>query len=225
MNVQDMESLLRETLEDRRVSRAERRSLRKEVDDSDDEHEFRRLAFAVAQTELERTPSDAGGIIGWLEDVSKAVTYRAALKAEKVEAHFSPGEACRARIAGAIGGARRSVDICVFTITDDHLVDAIVSAHARGVRVRVASDNDKAEDRGSDIDRLARAGVSVRTDHSPHHMHHKFAVFDGTLLLNGSYNWTRSAFTSNRENLLVTTHTTLVTQFSNAFDAMWNDFA
>ncbi|MFT5355680.1 MAG: cardiolipin hydrolase [Polyangiales bacterium] len=225
MTVQEMERLLRETLEDRRVSRAERRSLRKEVDDSGDEHEFRRIAFSVAQTELAQTPGDAGAIIEWLEAVSKAVTYRAALKAEKVEAHFSPGDACRDRIAGAIGGARRSIDICVFTITDDHLVDAILSANARGVKVRVASDNDKAEDRGSDIKRMAREGLDVRMDRSPHHMHHKFAIFDDSLLLNGSYNWTRSAFKSNRENLLVTTHTSLVSQFSSAFDAMWNDFA
>ena len=55
-------------------------------------------------------------------------------------------------------------------------------------------------------------------------MHHKFAIFDASVLLNGSYNWTRSAFQSNRENL-VTTHTSLVTKFAKAFDAMWNDFA
>lgn len=225
MNVQEMERLLRETLEDRRVSRAERRSLREEIDDSDDEHEFRRIAFSVARTELVRTPEDTDAIVEWLEAVSKAVTYRAALKAEKVEAHFSPGDACRGRIARAIGEARRSADICVFTITDDHLVDAILSAHARGVKIRVAADNDKAEDRGSDIKRMSREGIDVRVDHSPHHMHHKFAIFDDALLINGSYNWTRSAFTSNRENLLVTTHTSLVTQFGNAFDAMWNDFA
>ena len=72
---------------------------------------------------------------------------------------------------------------------------------------------------------MARAGIDVRMDRSPHHMHHKFAIFDGSVLLNGSYNWTRSAFLSNRENLLVTTHTSLVAQFSNEFDAMWNDFA
>ena len=72
---------------------------------------------------------------------------------------------------------------------------------------------------------LAPQLSTVRVDHTQHHMHHKFAIFDGELLLNGSYNWTRSAFKYNHENLLVTTNTTLVQGFSKAFEDMWKEFA
>ena len=51
------------------------------------------------------------------------------------------------------------MDLCVFTITDDRLVEVwILDAHYRGVRVRIITDNDKAADLGSDIDQLPRGG-------------------------------------------------------------------
>jgi len=51
-------------------------------------------------------------------------------------------------------------------------------------------------------------------------MHHKFAVFDGVRLLNGSYNWTRSA-ACNEENLVLTGETKLVQTFAQHFAEMW----
>ncbi len=41
-------------------------------------------------------------------------------------------------------------------------------------------------------------------DVSPFFMHHKFAVLDGTLLLNGSFNWTKNASQNNNENIMIT---------------------
>ncbi len=55
-------------------------------------------------------------------------------------------------------------------------------------------------------------------------MHHKFALFDGRTLLNGSYNWTRSAFTQNEENVVVGSDERLVAVFQEQFDKMWAQF-
>jgi phosphatidylserine/phosphatidylglycerophosphate/cardiolipin synthase-like enzyme len=52
-------------------------------------------------------------------------------------------------------------------------------------------------------------------------MHHKFAIFDGELLLNGSYNWTRSAAEHNQENFTVTNDPAVVRRFAEAFARMW----
>ena len=90
--------------------------------------------------------------------------------------------------------------------------------------MRVISDDDKAHDRGSDVHRLADSGVPVRTDHSPNHMHHKFAIFDRMLLVNGSYNWTRSAAERNEENLVVTDDQRIVGCFQAEFEKLWDQF-
>ena len=57
-------------------------------------------------------------------------------------------------------------------------------------------------------------------------MHHKFAVIDGAVLLNGSFNWTRAAVITNRENIVITRHApSLLGAFGAEFDRMWAEFA
>ena len=71
------------------------------------------------------------------------------------------------------------------------------------------------------VAQLRAAGVPTMVDRTSAHMHHKFAIFDGQWLLNGSYNWTRSACAHNEENLVATNDPTLVRQFQGAFDQLW----
>ena len=79
--------------------------------------------------------------------------------------------------------------------------------------------------RGSDISRLAQAGVQVVADNSEFHMHHKFAIIDGRLLLNGSLNWTVQGVKSNEENVMVTSDAAFIKSFSEHFERMWRQFA
>jgi cardiolipin hydrolase len=138
------------------------------------------------------------------------------------QVYFSPGPDCRIAIEQAIETALDELLICVFTISDDRLSDAIQRAHRNGLTVRVLSDNDKMDDRGNDIERLAASGVDVRIDRSPEHMHHKFMVVDGQTVLTGSYNWTRSAETRNEENLVVLDDPFLAGRFAEEFERIWN---
>lgn len=140
-------------------------------------------------------------------------------------AFFSPGDECLKEIVRQFRNCRRTADLCVFTITDDRIANQILDAHGRGVRMRIVTDNLKAFDRGSDIARFQEAGIPLRIDATDAHMHHKFAIFDGVRLLNGSYNWTRSAALENEENIIVTDDPSLITAFSRQFESIWNNLA
>jgi len=141
------------------------------------------------------------------------------------EAHFSPGEDCRRQLLDLVIAARETLYISVFTISDDRLSDAIIAAHKRGIQVRLITDNDKALDQGSDIARLIDHGIDVRMDNTANHMHHKFAVVDKHILVNGSFNWTRSATDYNQENILVTNEPKLVAAYLGEFDSLWDEFS
>ncbi len=183
--------------------------------------QLRNHAFTLARNRL-TAQQDPMAVLRWLEAVVRALDVaRAPAQATRSNAFFSPGESCLNSIVQHFRSARRSVDFCVFTLSDDRIAQEVLAAHARGVTLRFITDNDKETDSGSDVAQLRVAGVSTVVDRTSAHMHHKFAIFDGQWLLNGSYNWTRSACAYNEENLVVTNDPTLVRQFQAAFDGLW----
>ena len=224
----DMKSLLAQleaSLADLRLDDDEKHSLaqtlRQAQPPEDGFRQLRNHAFTLARNRL-AAQQDPVSVLRWLEAVVRALDVaRAPAQATRSNACFSPGEACLNTIVQHFRSARRSVDFCVFTLSDDRIANEVLAAHTRGVALRFITDNDKETDSGSDVARLRAAGVHTVVDRTDAHMHHKFAIFDGQWLLNGSYNWTRSACTHNEENLVTTNDATLVRQFQGAFDELW----
>ncbi|ELU05817.1 hypothetical protein CAPTEDRAFT_92244, partial [Capitella teleta] len=120
--------------------------------------------------------------------------------------------------------AHLSLDICLFIITCRDLADVIVMLYKRGVKVRVISDREQINAMGSQIDRLQAEGIQVRFGQQSYLMHHKFAVVDRWLLVNGSFNWTRQAIAGNNENVFVTENDQIVTSYREEFNRLWSDF-
>ena len=229
-NIEAIDDVLARTLDDVRLSRGERKRIEAHFDqiaaDPDDLALWRSRAFALARSAM--AEGSAAEVLDWLEGIEKLLAHRAdSGRADTVEtrAYFTPGDEGPRAIAGLFGRARVTVNVCVFTITDDRITSAIVDAHRRGVAVRLITDNDKALDLGSDIEGLRRAGVAVRTDRDANHMHHKFAIFDRRILLTGSYNWTRGAAEFNAENFITTSDPGLVMAFDREFERLWTFLA
>jgi len=188
-------------------------------------HELRHLLFELARNRFNTFQDKA--VVEWLETASALLLPPATppARATRSEVHFSPGTECVAAIQRFIRQAAHQFDVCVFTVADDRLTDALLAAHRRGLQVRLLTDNDKLLDRGSDVRQLAAAGLPVRIDHTEYHMHHKFAVADNHTVLTGSYNWTRSAAEHNLENLLITDDHTLAQRYAQEFERLWGQMA
>lgn len=224
MTLDEIEAALARTLDDHRLSRAEREALAPilaTLPPTIGPREVRRRACKVAREAL-HDPS-ALAVVDWLEDVLRVLDRDdGARPADEVaEAYFSPGDECWMTIVRLLEQSKSCVDVCVFTITDDRISQAIIAAHRRGVAIRVVTDNEKAADPGSDVGWFERERVPVRVDRTAYHMHHKFAVFDRARLLSGSYNWTRGAARDNDENFIATSAPRLVESFCRAFERIW----
>lgn len=224
VNRQELLAAIMSTRSDGRLSSTEKLSLRQVVRESGLSattlQAIRHEVFEMLEQEAPVHRDD----LQWLERVVQVLDAPPPPKSSvKVAAWFGPEDPMVEQLEGFIDRVSQTLDIAVFTLTDDRLKSALIRAHRRGVRIRILTDNDKSRDMGSDVRSLLAAGLSVRMDRSRHHFHHKFAVFDDTYLVNGSYNWTRGADRSNRENFMRTGDPILVRAYGEAFEKMWKE--
>ena len=223
-SIESLLATLSSSLEDFRLSPDEKNeltlNLAGEILCEEDVRRIRNRAFDLVRASMHDRNEFAR--LKWLEGVLRWLEIaRPQHGALQQTAFFSPGSECLEAIQMRLRNTKSSADICVFTLSDDRISDEVVAVHRRGVRVRVITDNKKEFDRGSDVGRLREAGVPIAVDRTEAHMHHKFAIFDGTWLLSGSYNWTRSASEANEENLIQSKDMPLLAQFSRRFELLW----
>jgi mitochondrial cardiolipin hydrolase len=53
------------------------------------------------------------------------------------------------------------------------------------------------------------------------HTHTHTAIVDNSAVVNGSFNWTRSAVLNNRENIVITNNARVVQRFAEQFATLW----
>ena len=162
--------------------------------------------------------------VTWLEEINKCLLPVKDKNQAENRCYFSPGDDCENAIVSCIRNAQYSVKICVFTISENVITNEIIVAKKRGLSVTIITDNDKLNDKGSDIRWLADEGIRIRIDESSNHMHHKFCIVDKEILLTGSYNWTKSAADRNQENILVTEDFKMVKAYLNEYEKLWDIF-
>ncbi len=212
---------LRQSIADDILTKGERKSIRQLIFNqalsTDDANFLRSKIYDLAHEKA--TPENYSFVLDWVKAANSALVFPSA---EKSEAYFSPGDECRNAIIQQINQTVKLLKICVFTISDDRIAEAILTAHQRGVDTRLLTDNDKAFDVGSDINKFFEEGLVVKIDNTANHMHHKFMISDDKLLLTGSYNWTNSAARYNQENIIVTNEAGLVKSFLGEFEKLWS---
>lgn len=229
MDFEKVEECLRNTFEDFKLSNEEKYTVAEVFDSFGGDLKLlnfaRNKAFEIVKEHLRESEEFHYQAVKWLERTVRTIdAARPQPDTAEVDACFSPGKTCANRLISLINESRKTIDVCVFTISDDNISDALLRAHKRGVAVRIISDDDKSQDMGSDIDRFIRSGLNVRMDNEPSHMHHKFAIFDQRTLVNGSFNWTRSASKYNREDIVINSNEELIGKFLTVFEYLWNSY-
>jgi cardiolipin hydrolase len=219
-HVEELVRVFEKTFEDKIFSRAEKQAmtqlLEQDYELNKEQRDYvRNRLFDIAKNYF--SSQHQRDIIEWLEKATKLLQRR-----HDSSVCFSPGEGCRDIIVGQLKKALTSVDICVFTISDNFITEEILNCLDRKLKIRIITDDEKVFDKGSDIRKLSKAGIEVLVDASPHHMHHKFAIFDHQRIITGSYNWTRSASAHNQENVFLTDDKKVVGSFQEEFRKLWD---
>jgi phosphatidylserine/phosphatidylglycerophosphate/cardiolipin synthase-like enzyme len=120
-----------------------------------------------------------------------------------IEVYFSPGGGATEAVVREIDAARQTIFVQAYSFTSRPIAAALVQAQRRGVAVRAILDKSVREEKYSEADFLARAGIAVLVDAAHAIAHNKVMVLDGEVVITGSFNFTRQAEHENAENLLV----------------------
>lgn len=120
-----------------------------------------------------------------------------------------------------IKSATRTLEVAVFTMTDDRTFNALEGLHLKGVKVRFMTEKTTMNEPGSDVIPLAKTGIATRHDSSEFLMHHKYAIVDGKFVISGSFNWSRAASSGNQENVICTNIPVVVAPYVKHFETLW----
>jgi phosphatidylserine/phosphatidylglycerophosphate/cardiolipin synthase-like enzyme len=160
-----------------------------------------------------------------------------------VRTHTDGGQTADAvaeRVVAWLAAARRTLDLALYDVrlpdeVGDRVAGAIKDAEARGVRVRIAFNQD---DRPPDEDAAARPFFPAPPRTEPHVletlgvpvcpipgwrdlMHHKYVVRDAEAVWTGSMNWTLDSFTR-QENVVASIRSPAVAAaYARNFEQLW----
>lgn len=142
-------------------------------------------------------------------------------RAKPVELLIGP-TGLEGKLTSLVDGAEKSLDILMYELYVPGLVEALVRAHERGVRVRIVLDGKQTENRSSRA-KLEGAGIEVHSalDSYPH-FHSKVAIVDGARALVMSANMNGFSMSSERNYGVIVEDADDVGDLAAIFE---NDFA
>ncbi|MBI4546892.1 MAG: choice-of-anchor D domain-containing protein [Ignavibacteriae bacterium] len=142
------------------------------------------------------------------------------------------------KLVTRIDNAKRSIDVCLYSLSannqGDVIASALVSAKNRGVKVRVICEYDNSNSPGSSFPTLSSSGIPLITDRydvvwdGEGLMHNKFLIFDyrggapeSVWVWTGSWNPTFQGTTSDRQNSIEIQDVALAGAYTAEFNEMW----
>jgi phosphatidylserine/phosphatidylglycerophosphate/cardiolipin synthase-like enzyme len=122
-------------------------------------------------------------------------------------------------LAEAIDQARISVDLAIFDLNLWSIRDALISAHRRGVEVRMVTDSDNMDEQ--EVQEIEAAGIKVLGDRHESLMHDKFVVIDRLEVWTGSMNFTTGGGYTDNNNLIRLRSSKLAEDYTHEFEQMF----
>lgn len=141
----------------------------------------------------------------------------------RVDTFFSPDDGVLSQLAAVLSGAEESVYFLAFSFTSNDLGDIVREKAEAGLTVRgVMDDEQVSSNQGTEYDPFKQADLEVRIDGIEGQMHHKVFIVDESIVVLGSYNFSRAAEERNDENLLIIYNEAIAGQFLLEFERVWD---
>ncbi len=132
-----------------------------------------------------------------------------------------------------IKSAQNTLDIAIYSFTNREISKAIRDTARKGVNVRIIYD--KKSNKGNDLSTISYLAKlkniqtcfleGKRSHNDKYHglMHTKMAIIDKKALILGSANWSKSAFETNYETLIILENKDFIQKAKREFENMFQE--
>ena len=225
-----LEAALVGTFNDYRLSRDEQYNFSDFLYTYKNNHEAlnfaRNKAFLLVNEHLQKQPTFDLHVYNWLEKIVQIIdrVRDDRLPVMMPEAYFSSDEHCKERVLSLINGAQHTIDICISTLNDEVLSNAILEAYERHLDVRIIVDDNFTPESEHFYNLLRGKGLHVAKNTRAFNRRHRFALLDDKHLITGSFNDIKSSTQGCLENICVLSEPPVVAKFSLKFKKLWKEF-
>jgi len=137
------------------------------------------------------------------DNYTEASSTETALLSDNIQLCFTPDEKCTPLILKEIALAKDTIYVQAYGMSSPPIVESLIEAHKRGVKVNILLDKSNLNDSWSKMQELVDSGIEVNIDKLPGIAHNKVIIIDLQKVITGSFNFTRSADARNAENVIV----------------------
>jgi len=142
---------------------------------------------------------------------------------DMIDIYFSPEDDFKSKLISLINSASKKIYFMIYAFTDQDVADALIDASQRGVEVSGVFDEDFNQNQYSKYDYLKDAGIDVKIDGNSFLLHDKVMMFDDSIVVTGSYNFTISANSKNAENSLIITDDKIYKEYEDEFFKIYDE--
>jgi phosphatidylserine/phosphatidylglycerophosphate/cardiolipin synthase-like enzyme len=135
------------------------------------------------------------------------------------QVYFSPDGGCTQAVVNAIDQARQDIMVQAYEMTSPQIKKALVAAERRGIKVEAIFDPSAIKENGTMVGELNGGGIPVFIDsaHDPGLAHNKVMIIDQSIVITGSFNFSKAAESRNAENLLIIKDPALAAAYARNF--------
>lgn len=128
-------------------------------------------------------------------------------------------------IINLINEAQSTLDVAIYNLSRESIIQALADAQKRGVQVHILTDKTKVEKKSQiqNLQVLIDAGATIKINTFDGKMHEKMLIADRKVATVGSFNYTDESSEENDEVLVAIHDTALAEKWATIFDNMWND--
>ncbi len=134
---------------------------------------------------------------------SKKVETLRVIPSPKIDLCFTPPSNCARLITDVIDQAKNTIHMQAYGLTHPEIINSLIKANERGVKVRILLDRSNLTQKYSKIEELKQAGIEIGIDTVSGIAHNKIIIADLYTVVTGSFNFTVSAAKRNVENVLI----------------------